>query len=245
MIKAAERAGPCSWLSAKGRVRASVEGIPVVEVATIEVVAGDVVAIDDRSAVGDVGVVVVNHPMAMPVASPRMPAPTIPSEETDSESDSKSDTRSGKEDSRHGVPAGICDDRLTVHEPGIISRYIDDLGVCWFDDDGAALARYLLLFAGIQVAGLLSLLAHCLDGVRHILLLVGIGVAEGGSPGEVLVHVFKDRRKLCEGLYARVPGLLVDFFPQLFPLEGGVTMHPAVCLDNLSGIGGSGENLRN
>ena len=183
VIKATERAGACSWLSVKGRVRVSVEGIPVieivmVEVAAIKVVAGDVIAIDDRSAVGDIGVVVVDHPMAMPIASPVMPAPTIPSEETDAESDSKSNPSSGKEDSRHGVPTWICDHRLAVNEPGIISRHIDDFGVCWLDNDGVALGRYLLLFIGIEVAGLVSLLTHCLDGIRHILLLVGIGVAK-------------------------------------------------------------------
>jgi len=61
VIKAAERAGACSWLSVKRRVRVSVEGVPAVEIAVVEVVAGDVVTIDDRSAVGDVRVVVVDH----------------------------------------------------------------------------------------------------------------------------------------------------------------------------------------
>ena len=44
---------------------ASVEGIAMVEVAVVEVPAVDVVAgdvaVDDRSAVGDVGVVVIDH----------------------------------------------------------------------------------------------------------------------------------------------------------------------------------------
>ena len=61
VIKAAERAGACTWLRVKRRVPASVEGIAMVEIAMVEVVASEVVAIDDRSAVGDVGVVVVDH----------------------------------------------------------------------------------------------------------------------------------------------------------------------------------------
>src|SRR5712664_3117223 len=140
VIKAAERAGACSWLTVKRRVRVPVEGIPVVEV-----VAGDVVAINDRSAMGDVGVVVVDHAMAMPVASPVMPAPTIFSEETDAEPDSKSDPRSSKEDSRHRVPAWICDDRRTVYEPRIIGRHIDHFRIGRFNDDGVPLSRYLFL----------------------------------------------------------------------------------------------------
>src|SRR5216684_1448131 len=157
---------------------ASVECVAMVEVAVIEVVVAEIVAINDRSAVGDVGVVVVNHPMAMPVASPVMPAPAISSEETDTEPNSKSNPRSGEEDSRHGVPARIRDDRLAIHEPGIICRYIDDLRIGRFDDDGAPLSRYLLLFTAIEVAGLVSILTQCLNGIRHLLLLVGIRVAE-------------------------------------------------------------------
>ena len=158
---------------------ASVERVAMVEVAVIEVVVAEIVAINDRPAVGDVGVVVVNHPMAMPVASPVMPAPTISSEETDAEPDSKSNPRSGEEDSRHGVPARIRDDGLAIHEPGIIGRYIDDLRIGRFDDDCVPLSRYLLLFVAIQVTSLVSLLAHRLHGIRHVLLLIGIGVAKG------------------------------------------------------------------
>ena len=157
---------------------ASVERVAMVEVAVIEVVVAEIVAINDRPAVGDVGVVVVNHPMAMPVASPVMPAPTISSEETDAEADSKSDPRSGQEDSRHGIPAWIRDDGLTVHEPGIIGRHVDNIRIGRFNDDCVALSCYLLLFIAIQVAGLVSLLTHHLDGIRHILLLVGICVAK-------------------------------------------------------------------
>jgi hypothetical protein len=160
----------------------SVERVAMAEIAVIaviEAVVVEVVAIDDRPAVGDIGAVVIDHPMAVPVAIPVMPAPTIPSEETDAEPDSKSDSRSGQEDSRHRVPAWIRDDWLAIHEPRIIGGYIDDLRVGRFDDDGVPLRRYLLLFVAVEVAGLVSLLTHGLDGIRHILLLVRIGVAKG------------------------------------------------------------------
>src|SRR5713101_3844166 len=74
VIKAAERAGVCSWLGVK--TRRPVEGIAVIKVAVVEVT-----AIDDRSAVGDVGVVVVDRAMATPVVPPVTPAPAKPSEE--------------------------------------------------------------------------------------------------------------------------------------------------------------------
>ena len=157
---------------------ASVERVAMVEVAVIEVGVVEVVAIDDRSAVGDVGVVVVDYPVAMPVASPVMPAPTIPSEETDAEADSKSNPRSGQEDPRHGVPTRIRDDRFAVHEPRVVRGHIDHLRIGWFNDDCVALSCYLFLFIAIQVAGLVGLLSQRLDSVRYILLLVGICVAK-------------------------------------------------------------------
>src|SRR5712692_10606839 len=140
VIKPTERPGACSWLKVRSRRPveprtsaarfASVERVAMVEVAAIEVV-----AIDDRSAVRDVGVVVVDHCPAVPVVSPVMPAPPISSEKADSEADSNSNPHSGQEDSRHGIPAWICDDRLTIHEPGIIRRHVDHLRIGWFDAD--------------------------------------------------------------------------------------------------------------
>src|SRR6266850_15901 len=226
---------------------ASVERVAIVEVAVVKIATAaiKVVAIDDGSAVGDVGVVVVNHAMAVPVASPVMPAPTISAEGTDAEPESKSNPRPSQENPRHGIPAWICDDRVAIHQPGIIGRHVDDLRIGWFDDDRVALRCYLLLFVAIQVTGLVSLLTHRLHGIRHILLLIGISVAKRRRPGEVLVHVFKNRGELRKGLYAGVPGLFVDFFCQLLTLEVGMALHPAVRLDNLRRIGGSGENLRN
>src|SRR5580700_431992 len=144
VIKATESAGMCTWLGVKRRVTASVEGIAVVEiamvkVAAIEVVAGEVVAIDDGSAVGNVGVVVVDHGPTAPVVPPVAPTPSKSSEEADSKSKPEGD-------SGHGVPAWVADDRRPVHEPRIIGRHVDHVRVGWFDDDGAALSRHLLLF---------------------------------------------------------------------------------------------------
>ena len=170
----------------------SVERVAVVEVAVIEIVVVEVVAINDRSAVRDVGVVVVDHPMAMPVASPVMPAPTISSEEADSKSNPEGNYGTGKKDSGHRIPAWISNDRLAVHEPRIIGRHVHDFRVGRFDDNCVALSCYLFLFVAIQLASFLSTLAHHLDGVRHCLLLIGVCVAKRGSPREVLVHVFKN-----------------------------------------------------
>src|SRR5216683_7550926 len=189
VIEATERPGACSWLKVRSRRpmeprtsaarSASVERVAMIEVAMIEVAVVEVVAIDDRSAVRNVGVVVVDRCSAVPVVSPVMPAPPISSEKAEPEADSESNPRSGQEDPGHGIPAWIRDDRLTVHEPGIIGRHVDHFRVGRFNDDCVALSRYLFLLIAIQVAGLVSLLTHRLDGIGDILLLVGVCIAKG------------------------------------------------------------------
>ena len=59
---------------------ASTERSAVVDVAAIKVAVVEVVAIDDCSAVRNVGVVMVDYLPAVPVVSPVMPAPTIATE---------------------------------------------------------------------------------------------------------------------------------------------------------------------
>jgi hypothetical protein len=65
-----------------------VESIAVVEIVAVVI---EVVAIDDRAAVGDVGVVVVDRPPAVPVIIPVMPAPPKSSEKADSKSTTEKD----------------------------------------------------------------------------------------------------------------------------------------------------------
>src|ERR1700730_5851574 len=107
-----------------------------------------------------------------------MPAPPKSSKIADSESEPESNPNSGYKDPRFGIPDGIRKDGVTVLEPRIVLRHIHQFGSGWFNDNGVALSHHLLLFIAIQVAVLVSLLTQCLDGVCHILLLVGVCVAK-------------------------------------------------------------------
>ncbi len=96
VIKATERARTCtllsvrswspmeSWISAPRS--APVEGAAMVEIAAVGI---EVVAIDDRATVGDVGVVVVNRGATVPIIIPVMPAPPKSAEEADSKTTAK------------------------------------------------------------------------------------------------------------------------------------------------------------
>ena len=82
------------------------------------------------------------------------------------------------------------------------------------NDDRRALRRHGLLRRALKIAGLLGALAHHLDGVRYILLLVVISIAERRRPGQIFVHISQDGRKGGERLDAGIPGLLVHSLSQ-------------------------------
>src|SRR5438445_7383344 len=138
---------------------ASVEGVAMVEiamakvamtkVAVIKVAAVEVAAIDDRPAVRDICVVVVDYPAAVPVVSPVMPSPPKSSEEADAKSKAERDCGAGKKDSGNRNPAGVGNNRCSVHEPRIIGRHVDHIRVGRFDDDRVALSGYILLLIAV------------------------------------------------------------------------------------------------
>src|SRR6266851_3011497 len=97
-------------------------GVAVVEIAMIEVA-----EIDNRSAVGDVGIVVVNRRAAMPVISPVMPAPPKSSEVADSKSNTERESDAAPKNPGHRIPAWVRDDRRTVHEPRVIGWHVDHI----------------------------------------------------------------------------------------------------------------------
>src|SRR5580704_13707213 len=144
MIKATECAGACSWLSVRCRIPVKPR---VPSAASVKRV--DVVAIDDRSTVGDIGVVIVDHPVAMPVPSPVIPAPPKSSEETDSKSSAEVESWTAIKDSGHGIPTWIGDDGIAVYEPRVIRGNVDYVWNGRFDGDRIALSRHVLLFVAI------------------------------------------------------------------------------------------------
>ncbi len=205
----------------------------------------EMVAIDERATVRDIGVVVVDDRPAAPVGVPVVPSPTEPREEPDPETGSERDSRADGVEPGECNPARIDGERWAIHAPRVVGWHVDDLRVCRLDHDGLALRRNGLLGRRLEVPRLLRALAHRLDRVEHGLLLVHIGVAQRRCPGKVLVHACQDRGKLRERLHARIPGHLIDRLGQWFPLQIRVLLHPAVGFDDLGRVRGSREDLRN
>ena len=106
------------------------------------------------------------------------------------------------------------------------------------------LRLHSLLRRVFQIAGLLRFLAHHLNRVHHILLLVVVSVAQRGRPGNILVHISQHGGKCGERFHAGIPGLLVHGLRQGVALQIGVGLQPAVRFDDFCGESGCSQNLR-
>ena len=137
-----------------------------------------VVAVDKDSAVGDVGVVVKNDSVMMPVISPVMPAPPEAAKESHSKAKAERDSRSCKEQSRIRIPARPDADGLPIDEPGIILRHVNNLRVRRLDHNGLALLANVFLRCALQVPRLVRPRTHYLNSIHHVLLLVHISIAK-------------------------------------------------------------------
>ena len=153
MIKAAECTGMRAWLgvwrreSMLRRTETSPAGSPAAMKSPAMKSAGviEVVAIDEDSAVGDVGVVVVNDSVVMPIISPVVPAPAIAAKEADAKAQAKRNSRPSKVQPWIPIPAWPDPDWLSIHEPGVIFRHVNNLRIGRLDHDRLSLLGHGLL----------------------------------------------------------------------------------------------------
>src|SRR5271163_1357735 len=135
------------------------------------------VPVVERGAPGVVAVVVINCVVVVPIKSPIVPAPPKSSVEADAEADSERKVRTAIPDSRIGVPARPWPYGTAINQPGIVGGDVNDIGVSRLNDDCRVLGCYCLLRRGLKIARLLGSLAHHLNCVHYVLLLVIVGIA--------------------------------------------------------------------
>src|ERR1700688_3174852 len=146
-------------------------------------------AIGENSAMGYIAVVVEHHSMTAPVGPPVPPAPAKPAEKANSKAESKCNARAANVQSRIRIPSWPYSNGRSIHEPRVIFRHVNDIGIGWVDHNGLAVLAHLFLRCALLVARLLCAVAHCLNRIHHVLLLVDVSIAERRRPGEILVHV--------------------------------------------------------
>src|ERR1700722_2027696 len=205
-----------------------------------------VITIDDRPAMRDVRVVVVNHPSAaVPVVAPIVPATAEAAKQSNAKTQSKTDPQTSQEQPGIGIPTGESSQRIPVYQPWIVLRYVHYVRRRRLNDDRLTLSSHVLLRRGLQVPGLLRLLPHGLNGLGGRLLLVDIGVAKLRCPGKILVHIGEYRGELSQRFDAFIPVLFVYFFRQFLPAKIFVFFQPLLGLNHLLGITGARQDLRN
>jgi hypothetical protein len=133
MVKSAE----CARTSASHFARAGGSGKPLTAgrsaaafMVEVHSTGLETVAVDDRSAMGDICVVVIDNPAVMaPVESPMAPPPAKAAKESNSEAKAKSDPGPFQEKPRIGIPTWEHRQRIAVHEPRIILGNVNDVGL--------------------------------------------------------------------------------------------------------------------
>src|SRR6202051_751820 len=144
----------------------------------------EVVAISESSAVRDVGVVVVDDSMVLPVRSPVMPAPAKAAEESDSKANTERQVWTAIPNSWIRIPSRPGNYVTSVHHPRIVCRHIDHFRIGRLHNDCFFLRGYGLLRRGLQISRLLRTLAHYLHCIHYLLLLIYVRVAERRGPGK-------------------------------------------------------------
>src|SRR5579863_10252810 len=158
-----EGSGHCARTVINSGTRPSpVKSVPVVKYAAARVVPG----------------AAINWISAVPIEAPMAPAPSKAAEPADSEADPERKVRTAKPDSGVRVPPRPCHDGISVNQPGIVRRDVNNFGVARHNIDVVrAIRTHGLLRRALKIAGLLCLPAHHLHSIHHILLLVVIGIA--------------------------------------------------------------------
>src|SRR5438270_3977417 len=101
--------------------------------------------IEKCSAVGFKVVVVKKNIVVVPVRSPMVPSPAKAAKETDAKTETEGNSRRRPIQARIPVPARPDAYRRSIHEPRIIFRHINDLGIGWFNHNGRSLLRHFFL----------------------------------------------------------------------------------------------------
>jgi hypothetical protein len=103
---------------------------------------------------------------------------------------------------------------------------------------------HFLLLSGFQVACVLRLRAHTLNGIHDVGLLRQKRIAQIGGPLQILGELLQRVGQRGHCLNAGVPVLLLDGLNKRLVLQVLVLLQPLLELNDFQGIGGGGKDLR-
>src|SRR5258708_36976985 len=105
--------------------------------------------------------------MLAAIESPKVPTAAKAPEEADAKTETKTYGRARIEDARNRIPAGPCNQRRSVHQPGIVLRNVHYLWISRLNDDGLSLRSHSLLRRIFEASVLLCSLWHHLYCVHQ------------------------------------------------------------------------------
>src|ERR1700692_1825090 len=80
-----------------------------------------------------------------PRPPPPPPPPPTPAEKANSKAESKCNARAANVQSRIRIPSWPYSNGRSIHEPRVIFRHVNDIGIGWFDHNGLTLLAHLFL----------------------------------------------------------------------------------------------------
>jgi hypothetical protein len=135
----------------------------------------------------------------------------------------------------------------SIHDHGVIAWNIDNFRIGLLDNHHLFgfhyLGLYRLLVGRFQVAGVLRLFPHALNGSHHVTFLDEECVTQIRGPLNVIGEAFYDFRDCGQALNAWVPGLFRDRIRKRLVLQVFVLCQPLLELHDFQRIGRSSENL--
>ena len=193
----------------------------------------------------DVDVDVVVAPAAAP--APAAVPPRRPDRDANTERDHASRDNGARRRRGRIVDRRVRVDRRAIDDDRVVDGDVDDLGARRLDDNDRLLLDDLrldlLLLVRLERAGPFGLLAHPLDGVHDVALLLQERVAEFGGPLDVVAKTLDDVGQRGHRLDAWIPRLFRDLVSQRLVLQARILREPLLELDDLERVGGRDEDL--
>src|SRR5579872_2115386 len=185
-----------------------------------------------------------NSTVEAPADAPTMPSPSEADKRPEREADAERNVGAAKSNSPPWIETRPQAYRISVRICRIVSGHIHHIRISRLDVYVRPLLVNALLGRGPQIARVVSFVAHVLDRLHNVILLVLIGLAQLRGPRQIPVQVRQHRGKLHESLDAWIPILAVRFLGEIPSLQSWIRLYHPVRLYNLRWILRGGQYLR-
>ncbi len=195
-----------------------------------------------------VEIVIVVNGYVIVAAPARAPSPTASPSRSHGDSDSEGNGHArGVISGRRIINRRIRVDRRAVHDGRVVRWDVNHFGIGLLNNDD--LLRFhdfgfnFLLFRRFQVAGILGLFPHALDGIHHVRLLSQKGISQVSGPLDIIRQTFDHIGESGHGLDTCVPRLFLHSIDERLVFQIFVFLQPLLKLNKLQRVRRSGEHL--